>query len=399
MSNKKTVYLDFASLTPIDKEVDKETLKYNSINYGNPSAIYASAVLASKEIKKARQEIARALFAHEDEIIFTSGGTEANNLAILGLIKRLIKTGIAPTKLNALFSEIEHSSVLECARELSALGVRVNYIDVKEDGLLDVEDLRKKINPWTFLISVMLVNNEIGTIQPTKDVAREVRHARKSNKLSKLSGDLNFPIFHTDACQAPLYLKIDTRALGADLISADGIKMNGPRGIGILWKRRKINISPIILGGGQEVGLRSGTENLGAIAGLAKAFKLAEIRRKKDNNKMRDLQDYFVSKLKIILPNIVINGSLKERIASNINFSIPGIDNEFLVLQLDNEGICCSTKSSCLKGEKDSYVIKALGQSQERMKTSLRFSLGRTSSKTEIDFVIRKLSELINGRK
>ncbi len=371
----KTIYLDYASLTPIDKGVSKYMKKYETEEYMNPSAIYSSGVMAKKVLKESREKIAQALHAHADEVIFTGSGTEANNLAL----------NWVPAGKHIIVSVIEHSSIIETARALEKKGVKVSYISVDKNGLINLDEFKKALRPETVLVSIMTVNNEIGTIQPIQEIAKIIRHARKNNNSI-------YPIFHTDACQAglvPLYVE----KLGVDLLTLDSHKIYGPRGIGLLYVQRGTNLQPIIHGGGQQKGLRSGTENIPGIAGLAFALEISEKIRNKEFARLTELKNFFIKELIKLNPKISINGQPENTSPHILNISIPDIDNEFLVLQLDTKGIECSTKSACLHNEDESYVLKSIGADSRK---SVRFSFGRRTTKNDLKFVIKTLKELIS---
>ncbi len=266
------IYLDNSATTPVDKEVLSAMNKYWACDFGNPSSIHSLGVEAKKSLQKSREIVAKFLNAHDREIIFTSGGTEANNLAIFGLINSVRKDGKKYSEMHFITTEIEHSSILECFKELENRGSRVDYLKVNEFGLISSKDLREKIMPETLLVSIGYANSEIGTIQPIKEIIKEIRHKRKENGENRFSA----PYFHIDASQAGLYLNMNVEELGVDFLTIDAQKMYGPKGIGALYIRDGIKISPIIFGGGQEKGIRSGTENIPLIAGFAKTVELAE---------------------------------------------------------------------------------------------------------------------------
>lgn len=389
----KRIYLDYASVTPIDNRVQKEYEKYSSIEYANPSSLHTEGVQAKKVMDASRKQIAELIHGHTDEITFTASGTEANNLAIVGVVEKIIADGKKYADLHIITSVIEHASVLEPIRMLEKKGVQVTYVPVDKDGIIDLHVLKTSLKPHTVLVSIMMVNNEIGTIQPLYDIAKLVRHARKENIIAA-----GFPYLHTDACQAPLYLPLDVRSLGVDLLTLDAQKMYGPRGNGLLWTRRGTEVVPIISGGGQEKGLRSATPHVASIAAFAKAFSVAAAEQSKEAKRIQDLRTYFIRELQKIEAGIVLNGHAEKRIANNVNVSIPGIDNEFYLLQLDAKGIACSTKSSCLRDEDESYVIKALGADSDRARNSLRFTLGRMTKRADIDFVLKAMKTMISLR-
>lgn len=391
----KRIYLDYASLTPIDRRVINVINKYSRPNFSNPSSLYKEGVSAKESLKNFRDKIAGYLHAHPSEIFFTSGGTESNNLAILGSVEHLHNLGVEYDKMHVLISIIEHSSIRECANHLQEKGVEVELLTVDEKGLISLDDLKKKIKSNTVIVSVMTVNNEIGTIEPIKEIAKTIRYFRStigSNSAFNFQ-DYNYPIFHTDASQAFLYEDLNVEKMGVDLLTLDSSKVYGPRSTGLLFKRKNTPIEPIIFGGGQELGLRSGTENLPSIAGFARALEIATLERNDQFQKVIGLRDYFVEGLKSIRKDITINGGDGAHKSPHIlNVQIPKIDNEFFVLQLDSKGIACSTKSSCLGDEEESYVLNAIGANS---KESVRFSIGRYTTISDIKKALRIIAKVL----
>jgi cysteine desulfurase len=389
LNNKKNkaIYLDYASLTPIDKGVIGIMEKYSSEIYANPSSLYGYGLNAKNEIEKAKQSIAKDIKAHSDEIIFTSSGTEANNIAILGSIKAL---GEDIKGKNILISSIEHSSVIEIALSLKQYGIEVNIIPVDQNGIVDIDFIKEKIDKNTILVSVMMINNEIGSIQPINEIAKIIRHKRKENNTF-------YPYFHTDACQAPLYKEINMEKLGVDMLTLDGHKIYGPRGIGMLYKRRGIEISPIMYGGNQEQGLRPGTENLPGICGFSFALNKGINNRGVVFEKINEIKNYFIQGLNKINKEqgieIKINGDTKLCSPHILSILIPNIDNEMFVFRLDSKGIMCSTKSACLRDENESYVMKAIGVKDTN--SVIRFSFGNTTKKSDIDFVLKCIKDIL----
>ncbi len=391
-------------------------VKYYGPEFGNPASIHAEGLAASRVLAAARLQCATTLHAHADEIVFTGSGTESNNVAIFGVVDALLAgKGKNAHELHVITSVIEHPSVLECFRILEERGVAVDYISVDERGLVNLKELKEKIRPNTCLVSIMYVNNEIGTIQPIAEIAKMIRREKKERGLRNAPGEKkqrieNTPLlFHTDASQAVLYCEMSVEKLGVDLLTIDGHKVYGPKGVGALFVRRDTKIKAVTVGGGQENGLRSGTPNIPAIAGLAKALQIADEERASETLRLTELRDYFISQIRAQFsekfPNLQFNGDVQERIANNVNVSFPGIDNEFLVLQLDAKGIACSTKSSCLRDEDESYVIAALNQNAASIphsttahlsQNALRFSLGRFTTKKQIDITIKTLSRILN---
>jgi cysteine desulfurase len=286
-------------------------------------------------------------------------------------------------------SVIEHSSVLECFRELEEAGAKVDYAPVKENGVINPEVIAKFLKPETVLVSIGFANNEIGTIQPLRKIAGKIReHNGTPNKKIKT-------LFHTDASQAPLYLDCTASRIDVDLMTLDGHKMYGPKGVGLLYHRRGLKLLPILHGGGQEGGLRSTTENVPSIIGFAKAFEIAVSKREKETIRLAKLRDYFFSEME----NCIINGDLLERLPNNVNISVLGLDTEFAVLKLDVAGIACSTKSSCLGSEGGSYVVRALGNgssAEERALSTLRFTFGRDTTKKDVEFLLKILRQIVS---
>lgn len=413
MFNRR-IYLDYASLTPIDPRVQREMSRmslfrrYGSlssvITYANSSSLYKEGVAAKKAMESARAQIAGFIQGHPNEIIFTSGGTESNNLAMIGSIEALREKGVDYEKMHVIVSVVEHSSIRETANYLSGKGVAVDVLPVDSRGAVLPEELKKKLRPNTVIVSIMTVNNELGTVQPIRDIAKVIRDFRKNVPKSDFDfQDYSYPIFHTDAAQAALYKDLNVQKMGVDLLTLDGAKVYGPRGLGILYIRRGTPVAPIILGGGQEAGMRSGTENIAGIVGMAKALEIAGEERQAETKKLGELRDYFIDGLKAIRPDITVNGLSNRDLSRSdldkdsqcphiLNVSIPKIDNEFFVLQLDAKGIACSTKSSCLGDEEESYVLKAIGADS---KISVRFSMGRWTTKGKVRRVVKIIKNII----
>ncbi len=415
---RKRIYLDYASLTPIDPRVSREMKRFSAPEFANPSSWYREGVDAKKALDTSRKTVADFLHALPDEIIFTSGGTEANSLAIQGVVKAAKVAGIE--KPHIIISAIEHSSIIETCKMMEVGGCEVTKVGVDPRGVILLDELKRSIKLNTVLISVMTVNNEIGTVQPIREIAKILRHANNEFNRARLAETHNYPLFHTDAAQAALYNELYVEKLGVDLLTLDGSKIYGPRGMGCLYIKRDTPIKPIIQGGGQEYGMRSGTENLPGIAGFAKAVEIIRIERlnKETPPAGGERSNFFrhlmIEGLKKIKPDIKVNGPADEvdndstnndshRVADKLtkfsavsphilNVSIPGIDNEFFVMQLDARGVACSTKSSCLRDESESYVLKAIGADS---KESLRFSFGRWTKKRHVLKALKIIGALI----
>ncbi len=383
------IYLDNSATTPVDKKVLSEMAKYWSVDFANPSSIHSMGVKAKNALQSARKKIADIIAGHDREIVFTSGGTEANNLAIFGVVNNLIKNGKKFSDIHLITTEIEHSSILECFKKLKLDGCKIDYLKVDEFGIVNPKDLRKLIKPETALVSIGYANSEIGVIQPIKEIIKEIRHKRKEFERA----GINFPYLHIDASQAGLYLNVNVEELGVDLMTLDAQKMYGPKGIGALFVRDGIKIESIILGGGQENNRRSGTENIPLIVGFAKAFEISQKNKEKESSRLIKIRDEFFDGIKKFVPNAIINGHLKERLPNNINISIPVFDGEMMVFRLDEAGIICSSSSACASGSGESEVVKKIS-SNERAKSTLRFSMGKETKKTDIIKLLNILKKL-----
>jgi len=369
------IYLDNAATTPVDKRVLKKMLPYFDAEFANPSSLYSPALKAKKAIDKARSQIAKFLNCKPSEIVFCAGGTESDNLAILGIARKIGKGHI-------ITSQIEHPAVLNACKQLEKEGFEVTYLAVDEDGIIKLDELKKALCKNTILISIMYANNEIGTIQPTAEIA----------KLAKKAGAL----FHTDACQATGYLPMDVRKLGVDLLTINGSKIYGPKGIGALYIKKGIQIEPIIFGGGQEDNLRPGTENVPAIVGLGEAVSVAREQQSADSRQQKKLQDYIIREL-LKIPKSKLNGHPTKRLPNNINISFEGVEGESLVLYLEKDGIYTSTGSACsTKSLKPSHVIMAISGDAERAHSSLRVTLGRSTTKKDADKLVSAVRKYVS---
>jgi cysteine desulfurase len=388
--NKKGVgvYLDNAATTSTDPKVLKAMLPYFNDVFGNPSALHKDGRVAKNALFEARKKVAEIINADAGEIIFCGSGTESDNLAILGA------SHFYKNKGNHLIStNIEHHAVLNSLEHLQRKeGFSVTFVPVKKNGIVSVKEILKNIKPETILISVMYANNEIGTIQPIKEIADIIKKWKRDGG----RGINDPPFFHTDACQAAGYLNLDVKKLGVDLMTLNGSKIYGPKGMGVLYARRGVQLTPLIFGGGQERGLRSGTENLAGIVGFAKALELVQKNKVQESIRLKKLQKYFFQQILKNIPNVTINGDLKNRLPNNVNISILGIEGEAMLLYLDEKGISASTGSACdsLRLE-PSHVILALGRSYEYAHGSLRFSMSKHTTKKEIEYAVRTLKEVV----
>ncbi len=388
--------MDHAATTPTRADVLNVMLPYFDEKYGNPSSLYSSGRKSYSVIEKSRQNIANILGVEKDEIIFTASGTESDNMAILGIARANREHGN-----HILISAIEHKAVIEPAKQLEKEGFVIEYIPVDNFGMINVKDVISRITDKTILISVMYANNEIGTIQPIKELVEAIKEFRNefpAGNLKLKTG--NFPIFHTDACQAAGYLSLNVKDIGVDLMTLNGSKIYGPKGIGILYKNKNVKIEPIISGGGQERGMRSGTQNLPAIVGFDFALTRVEERREEEFQRLTEIRDYFIKGLNTSIPDLVLNGHPVSRLPNNVHISIPAIEGESMLLMLDELGIQASTGSACSASDLQvSHVLLAIKQDVSLMHGSLRFTLGEKTSKEDCDYVISSLTDIVNKLK
>ena len=373
-----TVYFDNSATTRVDDEVLKAMLPYFSESYGNASTIYKLGRENRKAIEEAREKVAKILNCDASEVYFTSGGSESDNTAIKGIAYANRKKGN-----HIITSKIEHPAVLDTCKKLEKEGFEVSYIGVDENGILDIEELKREIRPTTTLISIMFVNNEIGTIQPIEEIGK----IAKENNI----------YFHTDAVQAVGTLRIDVKALNIDALSLSAHKFYGPKGIGALYIRRGIPFDNLINGGHQERSKRAGTENVAGIVGLGKAIEIAYNDLDEHCKKIKELRDYYVEQVEKRIPYIKINGDRERRVPGNSNISFRFIEGEGLLLNLDLKGICASSGSACTSGSLDpSHVLLAIGLPHEIAHGSLRISMGKYNTKEEVDYLIDSLVEIVS---
>jgi cysteine desulfurase len=385
MKEISRVYLDNAASTPIDSLVIEAMMPFIADHFGNPSSLHNMGRKAALAISKSRSLIAKLIGANPEEIYFTSGGTESNNLALLGYAKMVKK--LRPDCNRILVSEIEHESVLETIRYLEKdLKFNIDFIQTTTDGLVDLNSYINLLSAETCLVSVMLVNNEIGTIQPVQSMIEILKKRQYKT------------IFHSDAVQALGKIPIDVRQLKLDMLSISSHKINGPKGIGALYVKKGICLEPIVYGGGQEMDLRSGTENVFSIVGFGKACEIWKKKLHYANLDVKNLQNYMINRIINEIPESRINGSLQNRIFNNVNFSFRGINGENLLIKLDEFGIEASTGSACSsnKKKKASHVLKSLGLPYDEIAGSIRFSIGYQNTKTEVDFAINVLKNVVN---
>jgi cysteine desulfurase len=374
------IYLDSAASTPVADEVISEMMPYMKQQYGNPSSIHRFGRETTRALQLARKRVSEMIGATTREITFTSGGTEADNFALRGASTYIRNK--TPEKNKIITSSIEHDAVLETCKDLEEMGFIVIYLPVTSEGLVRPSDLKSAISKDVSLVSIMLANNEVGTIQPVKEFAEIAHHAGV--------------LFHTDAVQAVGKIPINVRSLGVDMLSMSSHKINGPKGVGALYIRSGMRLAPIILGGGQESELRSGTENVPGIVGFGKACELSAAVMGKYQEHVAALRDYLVERVAKEIPHSRINGSRIDRIPNNAHFTFFGVNGEDLIIKLDENGIAVSTGSACsVKKQKASHVLKAMGFSYEEINGSLRFSLGMQNTREEINRSVGALSSIV----
>ncbi len=372
---QKRVYMDYAAATPLDPRVLKKMMPYLGERFGNPSSLHAEGRLAKEAIDSARKDIAKALSVLPDEIIFTGSGTESAALALYGIAKKY-PTGHIITTL------LEHAATIENVYALQKEGHRATIVDAEKNGVVNSKQIEIELQKNTVLVSVVYVNNEIGSIQPLSNIARMMRKERNRRKAAGEHAPL---YFHTDACQATEYMPLFIPRLGVDLLTINASKIYGPKGIGVLYKRRGIEIAPFWEGGGQEQGFRSGTEYVAGIVGFAEALQLAEKRKQKECARMARLQQYFLKEIYRLMPRAVLQGPPlgMSRIPNNINIIIPNVSTQTLVLYLDERGVAASAGSACASNKKNAK------------EEGMRFSMGRHTTRADIDYTVSALCDSI----
>jgi cysteine desulfurase len=377
------VYLDNSATTATAPEVIEAMLPYFSDEMGNAQSVHSFGQRAKSAVEKARRQIAALINASPTEIVFVSGGTEADNFAIRGIADTGGNRGH-----HIITTRIEHPAVLATCQALEAKGFRVTYLPVSRGGLTNVDGLRRAITEDTILISVMLANNETGTIQPVEQIAQVVSEAR--------AGGLAHLHFHTDAVQAVAKIPIDVKRLGVDLLSLSAHKFHGPKGIGALYVRKGTRIAKLIHGGHHERDRRAGTENVPAIVGFGKAAEMAGAQLDARIARMRETRDYLERQVNSLVSNVTVNGDQDRRVPNISNMSFGGVDGESLLIALDLKGIAVSTGSACASGSLEpSHVLQAMGLSREEVRGSLRFSLSAYTTREEIDYAVSILVETV----
>ena len=375
---KDIVYLDNAATTKMHKEVVGKMLPFFSEVYGNASSLHEMGQVAKEELEKARGIVSECLGAKPSEIYFTSGGSESDNWAI----KNAFQNGLKDGKNQIVSCKIEHHAVLHTLEEIKKQGAEITLLSVDEFGLINLKELENSITDKTCLVSIMFANNEIGTIEPIKQIA-EICHKKGV-------------LFHTDAVQAVGHVNINVKELGIDMLSLSGHKFHGPKGVGALYVKKGIRLNNLISGGAQEFNKRAGTENLAGIVGLAEALKIACENMENNNKKQQELRDHLIAEFSKI-EHSKLNGHPTQRLSNNVNMCFEGIEGESLLLLLSDMGICASSGSACTSGSLDpSHVLLAIGRPHEVAHGSLRLSLSEYTTKEEIDYTIEKVKEVVD---
>lgn len=374
----KKIYLDNAATTPVSGDVLREMIPYFSEVYGNSNSLHGFGRESAQAVDSARDTIAKCIHAGNKEIFFTSGGTEGDNWAIKGIARANVHRGK-----HIIVSSIEHHAILESARDLENDGFKVTYLPVDETGLVSISELLHEITPETTLVSIMAVNNEVGTIQNIKAIGDILKDYKA--------------YFHVDAVQAMSCLHFDVKAMKIDAMTMSSHKLHGPKGVGALYVRTGVPIKKFMHGGEQELNRRGGTVNVPGIVGFAKAMEIAVRDIDRNNKKLEDLTDYFINKINYAIPDIKINGNMYQKAPSIVNVSFKYIEGESILIRLDLEGVAVSTGSACASGSLEkSHVLKAMGLSHEDINGAIRFSFGVDNTKEEIDYVVEKLQAIVS---
>tara|TARA_Y100001934_G_scaffold283698_1_gene405706 strand:- start:5824 stop:7020 length:1197 start_codon:yes stop_codon:yes gene_type:complete len=381
--NENVVYLDNAATTEMRAEVLESMLPYFRTNFGNPSSLYSIGQDARRAVDESREVIARSLGCRVSEIIFTSGGTESDNAAIKGAA-----FGSRHLGNHIITTSVEHHAVLHTCHQMEQFGFDVTYLRVDSNGMVDIDDLLSAITDKTILVSVIMVNNEIGTIQPIAQMANAVKDVGE-----RMGRNI---LFHTDAVQAPGLTEIDVSQLGVDMLSLSAHKFHGPRGVGLLYMKRGIPFEPLMIGGGQERERRSGTENVAGIVGMAKALELCIDDMEEVVSKITTLQKSLIEELEQKIPGMKLNGHPTRRICNNVNVSFEGVEGEPILLGLDFSGICASSGSACSAASHEpSHVLLAIGRTAEEAQGTIRISLGRDNTQADVEYLMEILPDLV----
>jgi cysteine desulfurase len=382
---KNRIYFDYAATTPVDERVRLAMEPYYTEKFGNPSSLHAFGQETKAAIEQAREQVAGLIGALPEEIVFTSGGTEADNYALEGIAYAHEKAGN-----HIIVSAIEHHAVLACCDFLATRGFNITYLPVDKFGIVSPESVKQAITDRTILVSVMHANNEIGTIEPIAEIAKVVKGARGEGREERVL------YFHTDAVQTVGHIPVDVNKLGVDLLAVSAHKLYGPKGVGLLYVRKGTKLTSLIHGGGQERSRRASTENVAGIVGFGVAAEIAAREMAAENKQLVRLRDDFVKKVLAKVPDSRLNGDPVKRLPNNLNFSINYIEGEAMLINLDVEGIAASTGSACSSGTLEpSHVLKAIGLSYELSHGSLRFSLGKQTTEAQVDRAVEVLDKVV----
>lgn len=384
---RKLIYLDYAAATPVASPVARAMKPYWADSFANPSSLHAGGVAAKKAIEKNRAICARLLTCQPDEILFTSGGTESINLALTGFVAAVKKK-----QQHIISTTIEHTATLETLHALEQNGHTITLIPCDRRGRIDAQKIVEALRRNTTLISIIMAQNEIGTIQPIAEIGKLLTRINRD----RASRGLPVVTFHTDACQAAAWIPLNTERLHVDLLSLDAAKMYGPKGVGLLFHRRRTPLAPVLHGGGQEQGLRSGTEPVALLAGCAAAFEYASKNGPRHRARVAALRDYMIGRLLKEIPRCILNGDARERLPNNVNISIARHEGDDLILRLDRYGIAASTGSACSTASlKPSHIIAALGLPKKFIAGSLRFTFGYTTTRNDVNYALQALQAIL----
>jgi cysteine desulfurase len=385
---KQRIYVDYAAATPLAPAVARLMRAFEDDVYANASGVHLEARQAHTALEEARAKIAGVLATTPHNVVFTSGGTESNNLALLGVVEKLHEGGREYADMEIVTTAIEHPSLIEPLRVLASKGVVVIHAPVAHEGRITEKDFRTLLSPKTVLVTFAYANSEIGVVQDVRALSRIVRLWRAEQKNS-------YPYVHIDACQAPLWLSCKMDSLGVDMMTLDAGKCYGPKGVGVLALRGDVSLTPLLRGGSQEGGLRPGTENVSLMVGCAAALHAAQLGWEERARKVTERCEFFIKKLAAAFPAMVLNGPHEGRLANNVNISIPGLDGEYAVVGLDVRGVACSTRSACKTNESldegGSHVLRALCLPQDVVQGAIRFSPGEQTTTRELERVVTLL--------
>lgn len=388
----KRVYMDFAAATPLLPQVAREMARASRV-YGNPLASHTEGRAARALVERARERIATTLRVKPEHLYFTGSGTESNNLAEKGLVEALLMKGVAPESLHVIVSDFEHASSTNVARYWQERGVLVSYARPNADGIVTPEEVVRHVRPETVLVSIIAVQSEIGQVQPIKGIRRALQSFRE-NRTQAAQGhfpEAQFPVLHTDASQSPLFVDLSPDRLGADMVTYDAQKIMGPKGVGLLYKSSPVPLAPLMHGGPQERTLRPGTEHVTGIVGMARAFEYAQKGRDARVSRVSRVRDYLLTCIQEAVPEAVVNGSMKDRIANNLSISLPGVSGDYLVVLMDNAGVAVSARSACTSSDGESNAVRALGKPSNTARGTLRFTLTPWATKRDARKAVRAL--------